>query len=80
MNTLEIFQPAIAAGIIGAAGGLLAAMRIDWEAFKAWNDYNDALTYNWRTASFRWLKGVLLGLTPGGLLAMAILKTILNGG
>lgn len=80
MTLIDALQPAFATGLAGAIGGLLAAMRIDWEAFKAWNDYSEFYKYNWRVASFRWLKGTALGLAPGAALGVAIFTTFLKGG
>lgn len=80
MTLFDALQPAFTAGLKGAIGGLLAAMVIDWEAFKSWNDYNDGFKYDWRKATFRWLKGTLLGLAPGAALALSVVTTYLKGG
>lgn len=46
---------------IGAVAGLLAAARIDYEAFQTWDEWRDFQTYSWSLASFRWVKGAVIG-------------------
>ena len=46
---------------VGAVAGLLAAIRVDYEAFRAWDDWEDLRAYRWGLASFRWVKGALIG-------------------
>jgi hypothetical protein len=54
--------------LLGALSGLLAAMAVDYQAFLAWKTFQDALTYNWRTALLRWGQGALAGaITAAGL-------------
>ena len=50
----------------GAIGGVLVAMRIDYEAFKEWRSFDDATTYDWKTAGWRWFRGALLGAFAAG--------------
>lgn len=45
----------------GALAGLAAAAWADVVAFRAWKSWNDAATYQWGTASFRWAQGFVLG-------------------
>lgn len=59
--------------LAGALGGLLSAARADYEAFKSWKDFNDALGYNWRTALFRWVQGAIIGaVTMAGVFEVAV--------
>jgi hypothetical protein len=45
-----------------AVAGAVAAALIDFNAFRAWKTWQDALTYNWATALFRWFQVALTGL------------------
>lgn len=47
--------------VIGALGGFAGAVDTDLQAFKAWHDWHDAAIYDWRTASFRWVRGIIVG-------------------
>lgn len=46
---------------MGAIGGFLVALRADYEAFKAWTCWNDILKFDWSIASFRYIKGAIIG-------------------
>lgn len=46
---------------VGALGGFLAAIRVDYVAFKAWHTWHDFQSYSWGTASFRWVQGGVIG-------------------
>jgi hypothetical protein len=55
----------------GAVSGTLSAAAVDYHAFTSWKKWQDALHYDWSTASFRWLQGFVIGaLTGAGLGAM----------
>lgn len=45
----------------GALSGLVAALATDVAAFRSWRKWDDAKSYNWGIASFRWFQGALLG-------------------
>lgn len=45
----------------GAATGLLAAAAVDYQAFRTWKSFRDATTYDWRTATWRWFQGAVVG-------------------
>lgn len=45
----------------GALGGLVVALKIDWDAFRDWKGYEDFRAYDWGKASFRWIQGVVIG-------------------
>lgn len=54
--------------LAGALSGLVTAARVDYEAFKAWDDYKDAIAYNWGLAAWRWFQGAAIGaVTMAGL-------------
>lgn len=45
----------------GAVAGAIAAAQVDFQSFKSWKTVNDALTYSWSVALFRWVQGAVLG-------------------
>ncbi len=45
----------------GALSGLLAAALIDVQAFLAWKSLDQAKSYAWSTAIFRWIQGATAG-------------------
>lgn len=49
----------------GAIAGLVTAIEADLDAFRAWQSWHDAAVYDWRTASFRWAKGIVIGALSG---------------
>lgn len=51
--------------LTGAVSGWVAAAAIDFEAFRSWQRVEDALTYSWKIAVFRWIKGAILGALGG---------------
>ena len=52
----------------GAFAGLVSAAATDLHAFRVWKSFNDARTYDWGTALFRWMQGIIIGaLTAIGL-------------
>lgn len=51
--------------VVGAVNGALGAAAADLHAFKTWKSYHDAATYDWGTASWRWLQGAVLGAVSG---------------
>lgn len=57
------------AAVQGAIGGWLVAARVDYEAFKHWQSFDEAKAYNWKVAAWRWLQGAIIGavtLASGG--------------
>jgi len=46
---------------LAAMNGALVAARIDFESFKDFKEWKDALRYDWGKASFRWFKGAVIG-------------------
>ncbi len=54
----------------GVISGTVTAAIVDVGAFRGWKSWDDALTYNWGLASFRWFQGAIIGgLTGLGLSA-----------
>ena len=47
--------------LAGALSGLVAAAAVDFHAFKTWQSFSDAKSYNWSVAAFRWLQGAIMG-------------------
>lgn len=45
----------------GAITGMLAAAMTDLMAFRRWQFWHDAVTYNWQTATWRWFNGAVIG-------------------
>jgi hypothetical protein len=45
----------------GAISGLLAAAAVDFQAFRSWKSFQDAASYSWGTALFRWFQGAVVG-------------------
>ncbi len=43
-----------------ALGGLLSAARVDYEAFRSWKRVDDALSYDWGVALWRWFQGAVI--------------------
>jgi hypothetical protein len=51
--------------IAGALAGLVTAVEQDIDHFRAWKTWSDVAVYDWRTASFRWCKGLVIGALSG---------------
>lgn len=49
----------------GAFVGALSAMWIDYRVFRQWKKWSDATTYDWSTATFRWMHGAVVGAITG---------------
>lgn len=65
---MEWFQHPI---VQGALTGALTAASVDYAAFRAWKSFQDAVTYDWKTALFRWVQGAIVGaLTAVGFAAL----------
>jgi hypothetical protein len=56
----------------GAISGLLAAAAVDFQAFRTWKSFHDAATYDWPTATFRWVQGAVVGLVTAAGLSLAV--------
>lgn len=45
--------------------GVLSAAAIDFAEFRKWKRWEDAATYDWRVATFRWFQGGFVGFISG---------------
>ena len=45
----------------GALLGWATAAKIDYDAFKRWQNWHDAAEYGWGVATWRWVKGAAIG-------------------
>ncbi len=45
----------------GAVSGVLAAAAVDFNAFRSWKSFSDAMQYNWGVALWRWFQGGIAG-------------------
>jgi hypothetical protein len=68
-------NPLVSAAIAGAWAGLVAAVRVDWKAYKAWRDdkTTPSFPFDWKVAARRYAEGVVAG-------AMAAVGAALVGG
>jgi hypothetical protein len=58
MSFVDIFHNPI---VQGAIQGVLAAAVVDFSAFRKWQSFHDAATYDWGTAAWRWFQGAVVG-------------------
>lgn len=55
-----------------AVAGVVTSAAMDFAAFRSWKKWQDAITYDWGLASFRWFQGALWGLlTAAGFAAVS---------
>lgn len=47
--------------VAGAIAGVVSAAAADLTAFRSWKSFDDAKTYSWAVAAFRWFQGAVLG-------------------
>lgn len=47
--------------VAGVITGIVSAAATDLHAFKSWHSFNDARSYDWGVAAFRWFQGAILG-------------------
>jgi hypothetical protein len=52
-------------GFQGMVSGTITAAIVDVGAFRGWKSWDDAVTYNWSLASFRWAQGAIIGALSG---------------
>lgn len=45
--------------------GVLSAAVVDFAAFRSWKSWQDAASYSWGTAAWRWFQGAVVGLLVG---------------
>ena len=52
----------------GAITGALSAAAVDFQAFRSWKSVEQAASYDWGTAAWRWFQGAVVGaVTAAGL-------------
>lgn len=47
--------------LLGALVGWGVAARVDYLAFASWKNHNEALSYDWALAVWRWVQGAVIG-------------------
>ena len=47
--------------LMGVASGVTSAALGDFAAFKSWKSFDDARTYSWSLAIWRWFQGAIVG-------------------
>ena len=57
--------------VTGAVSGFLAAATVDFAAFKSFKSFQEAATYQWSVAAWRWLQGFI-----GGGLGATIFRSV----
>ena len=57
-----LFSLSLVKGLLTGAG---AAAVVDLNAFRSWKSFDEAASYSWATARFRWLQGAILGALAG---------------
>jgi hypothetical protein len=58
--------------LVGAAIGLMAAIKIDLEAWRSHDDKNGKQPFDWKLAAGRWFRGAIVGGTGGAGLDIVI--------
>jgi uncharacterized membrane protein len=53
-----LHNPYVAAAITG----IIAAAIVDVRAFQSWKSANEALSYDWKVAGWRWFQGAVMGM------------------
>lgn len=63
MESIVSFVMSIAAHPITVGGfkAAVAAALIDFAAFRKWQSHDEAMTYRWRLAMWRWAQGFVVG-------------------
>jgi hypothetical protein len=56
----------------GAIAGFLSAAATDFQAFRSWKSFQDAASYSWGTAMFRWVQGAIVGFVTAAGLGLAV--------
>ena len=55
--------------VIGMITGVVSAATVDVVAFRSWKSFDDAKTYSWNIAGWRWFQGAVSGLLAAAGLA-----------
>lgn len=61
-------HPAVKQAAYGALSGWAAAARVDFVAFRQWQSFHDAMSYQWGIAAWRWFQGAITGALGGSAL------------
>lgn len=59
--------------VTGAVSGILAAAAVDFGAFRSWKNFDQARTYDWGLAAWRWFQGFV-----GGGLGATVFRSLGN--
>lgn len=49
--------------LVAAKTGLIAAVGVDYIAFRAFKRWDDVVKYDWSVATFRWFQGIFFAVT-----------------
>lgn len=49
----------------GALTGWASAATADYHAFTQWKSFDEAKTYDWKVAAWRWVQGAVVGAVAG---------------
>ena len=60
-----VHNPFIVKVLMGVAGGLVAAVAVDYHVFLGFKNDDDFVSYDWKTARFRWFQGLVAGFVSG---------------
>lgn len=44
-----------------ALSGVIVAAAVDFAAFRSWKSFQEARTYDWGVAAWRWFQGAVIG-------------------
>lgn len=61
VGTFFATYPAFKLALLGAGTGLAAAARVDFDAFRKFQTFDEYARYNWSVAAHRWLQGAFYG-------------------
>lgn len=61
IGTFFANYPGIKIALVGALSGLLAAAKVDFDAFRAFKSLDQYVAYDWRLAIWRWAQGAFYG-------------------
>lgn len=65
---MEMFAHPLVAGMFT---GILSAAAVDIAAFRSWKSHEEAMSYDWRVATWRWFQGAVVGvLSAAGMIGM----------
>lgn len=65
MHTYLLDHPVVAKALFGALTGWASAAHVDVQAFLMWKNVNEAASYGWGVAIWRWFQGAVVGMATG---------------